>query len=1013
MPKRSWLRGLIVPLSILSILGVAFVAYYLYWVPSRQRLLDDRGFRYLKTLSDQIRLTANTYDKMLDHAVESGVIDAKSKSATRKNLDEFLTNVAPQLALVDVAEGKQLFNNDDFADPPKIAIEADEGTHFLYFAFGHEPEDKPTVWGPFDFAVRTDLDQLINGLLGAPDLSPFDVVLISQGDGKVIFQKSLSGIEVAEIKKLEDASGDVKGKERKQIDIAWLSPASRLEEVWIAGARYRLYSQPLQVGFLPAKQPAHTNARESADRNETWVLCGLVRADRFRSESQLIPYSYILMMLAAILLAAAAYPFLRLYLSVPGERLRARNVTLSAVLACFVAAGLTLILADIYFWNSFFGPAAEQDMLRLAHAIDTNFQREQRAALTALEEMNLSDKLRTKLQKSEWPPKGDVRVLYSNGGKCDPDWACEINILQDDDKKSAIEKYPYLFYVFWSDSNGKQQIKWTTRLRPTPFISLDDPSVPYYPAVKRALKTQSDSQTVPTGIGSQYSPTTGQNITTFWKVELHPKDKDGKPYVGNEAARRYSYSLVTQPISLYNAVLPGGFQFAVLTPDGTVVFHSDTTRNLRENFFAETGLNPDLRSRVRMRAEGAVTANYMGRPHRMYVLPMAAGNQDGLWTIVIFRDLHREEVLNLEILSLVTFLFVIYAAAITLVMIFVYWISVYWMRRGQTTAWFWPDSRKARQYRWVTVTNVVAVVLLLLLSLLSQFVHPGALLLWAASIPAAALVSAVVMAGRRDDLQGLPAEPDQAASNQWQSAYFQAAATLVMLIAVLPCLCFFKVTAHFGQRLLVKQTLLKLDGDLDKRALALQALYQDVKLGDHFKPTILATPDCQDPAGLQDKNQHENQPPDAEQPVFSCHETLKTSVSSEHQPLSLSVPVFSYHELLNTCVSSEQPADPTAKATAESRFVRFMEFLLDLTHPYIESADDDRHLAEARSDVWVWTSRPDRTKPRSQVDQTDTGRRADPQYHRSMAAVLLSLGSLGLVVGRCGFTGGRLLVATH
>src|SRR5207248_2213863 len=104
------------------------------------------------------------------------------------------------------------------------------------------------------------------------------------------------------------------------------------------------------------------------------------------------------------------YPFLRLYLFVPGERLRARNVTLSAVLACFVAAGLTLILADIYFWNSFFGPAAEQDMLRLAHAIDTNFQREQRAALTALEEMNLSDELRTKLQKSEWPPKGDVRV---------------------------------------------------------------------------------------------------------------------------------------------------------------------------------------------------------------------------------------------------------------------------------------------------------------------------------------------------------------------------------------------------------------------------------------------------------------------------------------------------------------------------------------------------------------------------------------------------------------------------
>jgi hypothetical protein len=678
--------------------------------------LDDRGFRYLKTLSDQVRLTANTYDKMLDHAVTSGIFEKfeKSDRVTRENLHKFLTNVAPQLVLMDVPEANQLFRSIGYADPPKIAIQADEGTHFLYFAFRHELEDKSIVWGKtLDFAVRTDLDQQINGLLGAPDLSPFDVVLISQSDGKVIFQKSLSGIEVSEINELEDASG-VKGKEGTTIKNAWLLPASRLEEVRIAGARYRLYSQPLQVGFSRTK---------TADTNETWVLCGLVRADRFRSESQLIPYRYILMMLAAILLAVASYPFLKLYLSSPGERLRARDVTLIAVYACFVAAGLTLILVDIYFWNRSFGRAAERDMEKVAHAINANFQREQAAASSTLDTMN-----RTASKQLEGP-RDDIRVLYSKSSSeetCVPSWACKANILQDQDRVSTsqegekspdIETYPYLLYAFWSDSHGKQQIKWTTRSRPTPFISLDDPSVPYYPGVKRALKSQSESQTVPTqGIGSQYSPTTGQNTTTFWKVELHPQDKNGNPYKDDEVAKRYSYSLVTQPISLYNAVLPGGFQFAVLTPDGTVVFHSDTTRNLRENFFVETDLNPDLRSRVRMRSEGAVTANYIGRPHRMWVLPMTAANQDGLWTIVIFRDLHLEEVLNLEMLSLVSFLFLIYAAAITLVM-----TSVHWMRMGQSAVWFWPDSHKARQYRWIAATNFVFVVLLLLLS---HLVHP-------------------------------------------------------------------------------------------------------------------------------------------------------------------------------------------------------------------------------------------------------------------------------------------------
>ena len=930
MPTRSWLRGLVVPLSILSIFFVAFVWYYRYWVPSQQRLLDDRGFRYLKTLSDQVRLTANTYDKMLDNAVKSGIFE-KSVDVTRRNLDKFLTNVAPQLVLTDDVPD-QLFDSDAYDDPPRIAIQADEGTHFLYFAFRYKPKDKQIDGKKeFDFAVRTDLDQQIIRLLGDPDLSPFDVVLISQSDGKVIFQKSRSGIEVSEINELEDASG-VKGKEGKKINNAWLLPASRLEEVWISGARYRLYSQPLQIGFSPAKQ--------TADPNQSWVLCGLVRADRFRSESQLIPYRYILMMLAAILLAAASYPFLKLYLSSPGERLRARDVSLIAVFACFVTAGLTLILVDIYFWNRSFGRAAERDMEKVAHAINANFQREQATALSTLDTMN-----RTASKQLEGPSDDDIRVLYSGSEEtCHPSWACKANILQYQDRVSAsqdgekspdIETYPYLLYAFWSDSHGKQQIKWTTRPRPTPFISLDDPSVPYYPGVKRALKSQSESQTVPTqGIGSQYSPTTGQNITTFWKVELHPQDKNGNPYKGaDEVARRYSYSLVTQPISLYNAILPGGYQFAVLTPDGTVVFHSDTTRNLRENFFAETGLNSDLRSRVRMRSEGAVTANYIGRPHRMWVLPMTAGNQDGLWTIVIFRDLHLEEVLNLEIISLVSFLFLIYAAAITLVM-----TSVHWMRRGQSAVWSWPDSHKAQQYRRIAVANLVAVVLLLLLS---HLVHPPlTLLLCAAVIPAAALVWAVVMAGRRDDLQALPDEPDQAPSNQWQSAYFQAAATLVMLIAVLPCICFFKVTAHFVQRLLVKRTLLKLDSDLDNRALAMQVLYQDVTLGEQSKATILAAPDCQNVTGLDDGKR----PPAGAKPVFSYHELLQTSVSSAQQ----------------------QPTSD-GSATKAPIFVRVMEFLLDLTHPYIESADDDRHMAEGKSDVWIWSSLPQK----SELDRRD------------------------------------------
>ena len=934
MRKPTWLRSLVVPVSILAILFFAFVAYYMYWVPSRQRLLDDRSFRYLKTLSDQIRLTVNNYDKMMDNAVGSGIVvlsegvpGTLDDGVTRKNLEKFLKNVAPQLALADDTELPHVIGT-DYDDPPKIAIKADAGTHFLFFAF-RQGLGEYGVTNPksLNFAVKTDFDQAINRLLGAPTLSPFDVVLIAQGDGKVIFQKSMSGVEVSELKHLEDASGVVPPKDRKDIDIGWLSPASRQEEVRIAGARYRFYSQPMQVGFVAA-DPTDKHA---ANGPETWVLCGLVRADRFRSESQLIPYSYILMLLAAILLAAASYPFLKLYLTSPGERLRARDVTLVAIFTCVVAAVLTFILADAYFWNRFFGKAAEADMAKLAHAINANFKFEHDAAMSSLDKLTASTELQSALKQSREQSNRDIRVLYGTDERtCEPNWACEVFVLDpketdepgDVGNRTDIAKnfadYPYPFFAFWSDSKGKQRIKWTTRKRPTPFLQLDDPSVPFYPEVKRALKRQVDSQAEPVqGIGTQYSPTTGQNITTFWKVELHPKDLTGKPLEGDESlAGRYAASLVTQPISVYDAILPGGYQFAVLSPDGTVVFHSDTTRNLRENFFAETGQNPNLRSRVRMRSEGPVTATYIGRPHRMYVMPMAAGNQNGVWTIVLFRDLHLEEVLNLEMLSMVTILFTVYGVTLALIMVF-----VHRMREGNASRWFWPDSRKSENYRRVAIASLAAIVLLLLVPL---FLPPAFCLVAAAVIPAAALIWAAVMVAHRDALDSSAIAEDQDTSEQWKSRYFEAAATLVILVIVVPCLMFFKVSADYGQWLLAKRNLLQLSSDLDNRALAVQALYQDVKLAG-FRSQILARPESQHARGLL----------------------------GDSHPSPPDVPVFSYHEILNTDIPNQPqaPGSATADTSDESTL------LSALNYPYNESAADDRHLAEGKSDLWLWSSR--------------------------------------------------------
>jgi hypothetical protein len=184
--------------------------------------------------------------------------------------------------------------------------------------------------------------------------------------------------------------------------------------------------------------------------------------------------------------------------------------------------------------------------------------------------------------------------------------------------------YPYLQFAAWSDGKGNQRVKWTIRGHATPFINLADGTIPYYPAIKRAIDDPVGAAVpAPTrGIGTQYSPNTGYNITTFWGLMT----ADGKWVSGNvdaeERKKVFCASLVTRPISVSGPVLPADFQFAIVDKDGLVIFHSDFTRNLRENFFAETDQDMQIRSRVQMRAEGALGANYMGRSHRMYIRPM-------------------------------------------------------------------------------------------------------------------------------------------------------------------------------------------------------------------------------------------------------------------------------------------------------------------------------------------------------------------------------------------------------
>ena len=88
----------------------------------------------------------------------------------------------------------------------------------------------------------------------------------------------------------------------------------------------------------------------------------------------------------------------------------------------------------------------------------------------------------------------------------------------------------------------------------------------------------------------------------------------------------------TRVHALTAAVTPLMLRFAVVDADGAVVFHSDDSRSLTENFFVETEDKGVLRYAFARREREALRGAYGGQPHRFHYAPV----EDTPWGVFVF-----------------------------------------------------------------------------------------------------------------------------------------------------------------------------------------------------------------------------------------------------------------------------------------------------------------------------------------------------------------------------------------
>src|SRR2546427_1313280 len=822
MPKfAAYIRLLFLPVSIGLIALLAAGWYNFIWLPAQLHDLDARNFRLLKTMGEQIKASVDNFDKMLDNAAAFGVKGGDGLRAFFKDLNLDMEG--------SPAEAKSVLAAADYDDPPRVMIRSDEGTHFLYLGYS-KAQNRTQV----RYDARMDVSKLISRVVSAAQQSAFDLLRLTETYGTVVYQHADSAADVSHVDLLEESANSVssKDKETPSLSTKWksLRSTSGLTEVIVGGATYRLYTQPVQLS-LPA---AHGNDKAASvdDSNSTHlVLCGLVRSEHFREEMHSMSYAYTLWLTAAVLLALALYPLLKIYLAGRTARLRRNDIIVATVFVSMTTAILTLVFVDLYYWERKSVIESETQMRTIAQAIDQNLGKESDLIGQQLHLLDKARRAEEPLQNtgSEYAPLPSS----GNGRKCNPPQACKEQILGGAD----MGLYPQLEMVFWSDACGHQRIKWTVRDRVTAFVNEAEQSIGYYANVKSALNFASAPQH---GIGTLYSPNTGENLAIFWRTVEQNKITPCPGENKREEASPATAALVTSPLSVVQPIMPAGLSFAILSADGRVIFHSDAARNLRENFFDETNHDRSLESLVHSRVEDTLTAKYLGRQQRIYIKPATSVRALSLWSIVVFHDLRSEQRLNLETLTLASALFILYALLVSGVLLLIYYVRRtygFGLSDKRTLAdarlWLYPNRQNVFLYRRSAVWNLAAALALLVMTLASWWF---AILACAFLIPA----SAVLLDMRRFRGPIVSSET----SPYWRTWYTARAVSLLFIVTVLPTLLFFVVAYDFSQSLHMKSNQLDLEQQISARDNRLRDRYRNVELG-KYKDAVVGMKDLE------------------------------------------------------------------------------------------------------------------------------------------------------------------------
>jgi hypothetical protein len=626
-------------------------------------------------------------------------------------------------------------------------------------------------------SAQTDFRKLIVPLLSKREegqskgdiQEDFDHIVIARADnGKTLFQYTNSDLNLTSLEHVHLADAP-----DKTLDLKTRSQTTDSVDVTIAGARYKLYVQPIEIS-LPTKAVQ--------DQKTLWVICGLVDASRFRYQTWAISYTVLIVGGFAAGLVLLSWFFLKLLFIGPKDRLRpfeTHILTVSIVIAGFL---LTMfVLFGLTYTNM--ENMLQKQLETLAININDHFQTEVGAALQQIDKLD-AERIQRINSNAEHIARTGLLAEICKDGNCE----------------SEQNPYPYFKSVFWVNDRGEQVAKWSIDSQTTKFVNVGMRK--YFRSIRDGYAREWNGERF------WLEPVVSQNTGGFTVAISKATKNEGDP-------KASVVVLSTSLMSLMKPAMIGGFGYRIINPDGEVL-----VPNLKENFFKECDQDPQLRAAVSGHLSDSVNAPYRGRDSRIHVRPIP-GTPD--WTLVVFRDKEPLRSGYLELVALSASLFVIYLAVFLLLLTLMY---ILFPVTRPARKWLWPSEKSSAIYlQSILVSILLCIFAYLASSRLPDYTLAGVFSLL--SMLAVLLLSVQL----KHNLAMKPVEWfAKALESLWSRINYKFLYTfslvpLVFLLAVMPSVAFFRLAYNEEMDLFTKYGQVTLVNSLNERDARIRAAY--------------------------------------------------------------------------------------------------------------------------------------------------------------------------------------------